>query len=230
MTPKRLNEANASQIKQWLYISILDIILETLLILTSVYIVWNRQMNARAKWTVIGAFASRILNIACTILRLVFLTKSLTPASSSYWAARVQSITQLSIAYTVTACVVPFLRPLMQAYDRQDGSPRGSKEPSFILRERSSKGSVSSGGRPTPGILMRLGSASSHARGKGVDEPGFSSANLRDVGRLLEPEKAVLKRTRSAEPAGAVVKTTDWSVRHEDRVSVARAPKAADFV
>jgi hypothetical protein len=132
-----------SKFSRWLYTSILEIILEVLLVLSSpIPLVYNRQMNSRPKTTVISAFACRLPNILCTIIRLVFLHQSLTSNSSSYWAARVQGVTQLAIAYTITACVMPYLRPLMQAYENADGSQiRSSNEPKSKLSERSSRGS-----------------------------------------------------------------------------------------
>lgn len=177
-------------------------------------------MNVRAKWTVIAAFACRLPNIACSLLRLFFLSQPLSSTSSSYWAAHEQSVTQLSIAYTITTCVVPYLRPLMQAYEGQGGTPRGSKDPSFILSDRSSKGSVSSG-RPQPRGLARIASAPGRSLNKATDEPTFSAANMQDISRLLAPEKVASKRTWSAEPSVVIVKTRDWSVQHEDKTSEA---------
>lgn len=45
---------------RWVYISILDMLLEVALVGASVYMVWSRSMSSRAKYTVVGAFTCRI--------------------------------------------------------------------------------------------------------------------------------------------------------------------------
>jgi hypothetical protein len=46
--------------RRWVYISVLDMLLEAALFGASVYLVWSRNMSARAKCTVVGAFSCRI--------------------------------------------------------------------------------------------------------------------------------------------------------------------------
>ncbi|KAF2856492.1 hypothetical protein T440DRAFT_512523 [Plenodomus tracheiphilus IPT5] len=204
---------------RWLYISIVDILLEAGLIFYSIYIVSPRQMTTRAKLTVIFAFACRIPNIACTIIRLVFLHTTPTPKSSSFYTARLQTTTQLAIAYTITSCVVPYLRPLMQAHENSDGSlRRSSVNPSFKLSQGSSKESGNSRGKK----YFKMSRASSAALGetgsRGVGERMAVSATYEDVGRLLGPQRVELGRSRSEEPpvAGGV-KSIDWDLEHEIR-------------
>lgn len=45
---------------RWVYISVLDMLLEVALVGASVYMVWGRSMSARAKGTVMSAFACRL--------------------------------------------------------------------------------------------------------------------------------------------------------------------------
>lgn len=45
---------------RWVYISVLDMVLEVLLVGASVYMVWGRSMSTSAKVTVAGAFACRL--------------------------------------------------------------------------------------------------------------------------------------------------------------------------
>lgn len=45
---------------RWLYTSVLDMLIEAALVGASVYLVWSRSMNARAKFTVVGAFSCRV--------------------------------------------------------------------------------------------------------------------------------------------------------------------------
>jgi hypothetical protein len=174
-------------------------------------------MSIGAKWTVVGAFACRSPNIICTIIRLVFLRQPLTPDSSSYWTARVQSVTQFAIGYTVTACVIPYLRPLMQAYE-PDGSGRSScTAPNFKLSERSSRGSVGSVGRSRPWGFFRVASARGRAQSATTYEHPFLNMDIADVGGLITPHKTALKRTRSEKPGSATVFTKDWSIVHGNR-------------
>lgn len=45
---------------RWLYISVLDMLIEAALVGASVYMVWCRSMSTRAKFTVVGVFSSRL--------------------------------------------------------------------------------------------------------------------------------------------------------------------------
>jgi hypothetical protein len=57
-------------------------------------------------------------NIALTIVRLLFLNETLTLTNSAYWTSRVALTTQLAIGYTMTACIIPYLRPVIAAHER----------------------------------------------------------------------------------------------------------------
>jgi hypothetical protein len=74
---------------------------------------------------------------------VVFVAQPLSRERSPFWTSRIQSATQISISYTITSCVIPYLRPLMQAFENEDGtlsrSPTHSLQPSFSLSKRSSR-------------------------------------------------------------------------------------------
>lgn len=52
-----------------------------------------------------------------SILRLLFIHRSLLPASRHIWATRVMSTTQLGIGISVALSVVPYLKPFISAYE-----------------------------------------------------------------------------------------------------------------
>ncbi|OAL57147.1 hypothetical protein IQ07DRAFT_29344 [Pyrenochaeta sp. DS3sAY3a] len=177
------------QLTRWLYISTLDIVLELALILNSIYMIWQRQMHLRDKLVVIGAFACRAPNIAASITRLVFLAQPLTPANSAHWTSRVQATTQLAIGYTLTACVIPYLRPLMQAYEFPDGSTRGSS--SGKSGSRFSKGSKGSAWSASKNASMNASTAGIY-EGRATTQRMSMGPDLRDIGGLLERPESVL--------------------------------------
>ncbi|KAH7381575.1 hypothetical protein BKA66DRAFT_570710 [Pyrenochaeta sp. MPI-SDFR-AT-0127] len=202
---------------RWLYISIFDGIIELALILTSIFIVWRRQMSLRAKFTVFGAFACRLPNVGCTIVRLIFLHETLIPATSAYWTARVQSITQIAVGYTVTACVIPYLRPLMQAYENPDGSlRRSSTVPSFKLSEISSQRSRNASAVARSGTSTVASKTS--RKNSSMEDIQYASMSLDD---------AILMRPHSVQDVAlpGSVSTRDWSTRHEHRSSFAGPSK-----
>lgn len=175
-------------------------------------------MSFQAKSTVVGAFACRTLNIVCTVLRLVFLNQVLTSQSASYWTARVQSVTQMSIAYSITACVIPYMRPLMQAFETRDGSlRRSSTEPSFRLSERSSKESIIKGRTARLFGFSRIVAGPTRLRSTAIHEHTFSAENLQDVSRLLAPQEAVLRSERPEKPSVDTVETMDWGATQESK-------------
>jgi hypothetical protein len=53
-----------------------------------------------------------------TILRLVFLNMTLAPEKSAYWKSRIACTTQIAIGWTIFSCIIPYLRPLVTAYER----------------------------------------------------------------------------------------------------------------
>ncbi|KAF1934393.1 uncharacterized protein M421DRAFT_521 [Didymella exigua CBS 183.55] len=126
--------------RRWVYISVVDMVLEVALVGASVYMVWGRSMSMRAKGTVVGAFACRLPNVALTLAHLLFLT--LPAPTTAIHSSRIHAPTQLAISYTIVSCVIPYLRPLMQSYE-SDGTGHGGAAATFNLSDRSrdSKGS-----------------------------------------------------------------------------------------
>lgn len=166
-------------------------------------------MSFRSKCAVAGAFICRLPNAVFTIIRLVFLQETLTPTNSPYWAARVQSITQLAIGYTVTACVIPYLRPLMQAYENADGSlRRPSTVPSFKLSERSSQRSRNASTAARSGML---------AIQSGTSQKNSSLGNTGQAPMAFDEQ---LKMSQNSDMSG-IVRTTDWRKEHKHRSSIA---------
>ena len=156
-------------------------LLEACLVGASVYMVWSRSMSAQAKYTVVGAFSSRVPNIAIMLIRLTFVYVS--APTSAIHIARIQAATQLGIGYTIVSCVVPYLRPLMQSYE-SDRMGLGSEEATFKLSDRS-RGSKGSGSD-------EIGESKGKGRAMGME--------LNDVSRLLSPERpgfAMLKSKKN---------------------------------
>jgi hypothetical protein len=58
----------------------------------------------------------------------------------------------MSVSYTITSCVIPYLRPLMQAYENEDGTlshaSTHSAQLSFTMSKRSSRHAASLSGSP----------------------------------------------------------------------------------
>ncbi|CAI6335550.1 unnamed protein product [Periconia digitata] len=102
---------------RWVVIAVLDAIIELALVGVSIYIVSDLQMALKSKLIVVGAFSWRVPNIAFTFIRLAFLQYPFEPSTSHIWHSRVVTVTQLSIGYTITASVIPYLKPFMMAYD-----------------------------------------------------------------------------------------------------------------
>ncbi|KAL6712603.1 hypothetical protein ACN47E_000480 [Coniothyrium glycines] len=199
--------ANPSFFTHWLYIGIFDVLIEVSLISTSILIIYNRQLPLSAKFAVVAVFLCRLPNIACTVLRLVFLHKPLTEVNSAYWMARVHVTTQLAIAYTITACVIPYLRPLMQAYE-SDGSRRGSATiPNFKMSQQMMQTQALPHTWRNGWGVGRVVSRSQRAE---ADEAPFMNMDIVDIGGLLTaPQRA---RTRSL--GTEEMKSRDRSAEH----------------
>ncbi|KAL5434617.1 hypothetical protein PMIN05_007697 [Paraphaeosphaeria minitans] len=119
---------------RWVYIGVFDMVIELALFATSFHLIWNRRIRLSSRLAIIGAFACRLpyvaqesmsaqpsdypSNILLTILRLLFLNMSLTPENSAYWKSRVACTTQIAIGWSIFSCVIPYLRPLITAYER----------------------------------------------------------------------------------------------------------------
>jgi hypothetical protein len=104
------------------------------------------------------------------------------------YAARVHGSTQVAVGYTIVACVIPYLGPLMQSYEDDGRKFKGPEEPSFDLSERSreSKGSgFGSGARSAAGAGAGAGNMV-ESKGKGK----MMGMELSDVSKLLGPETA----------------------------------------
>lgn len=109
-----------------------------------------------------------------------------TPASTSaIYIARIQATTQLAVGYTIVACVIPYLRPLMQSYE-DDGvkSGSGSGGATFVLSDRS-RGSK--------------GSGSGFGEVEGKEKSKAFGLELNDVSRLLSPERPGFARLKSGD-------------------------------
>lgn len=128
-------------------------------------------------------------NMATTLARLVFLNT--TGPSEAIHTARIQATTQLAIGYTVVSCVIPYLRPLMQSYESDDGI-HGRKDSSFKFSDRSRE-SKSSRDLISAKELKVLDKGKAKDMGLGVGE------ELNDVSRLLGPERPGFVRLKSAE-------------------------------
>ncbi|CAN8104704.1 unnamed protein product [Discula destructiva] len=125
---------------RWLYIGIVDILIEVVLIATSVYLVWDRRMAKQAKMTVVGAFSCRTLNIVLTIARLAFLNMDFTARTSPFWTSRVFSTTQLAIGCTIMSYIMIHVRALIQAYEpKQNCASSNSRSFSTIQRSQQSQ-------------------------------------------------------------------------------------------
>ncbi|KAF2204122.1 hypothetical protein GQ43DRAFT_205709 [Delitschia confertaspora ATCC 74209] len=117
------NTANCSNsFARWAYIGIFDCLIEASLIITAMYIVYDLQMSLKSKLVVVGAFSCRIPNIALSILRLIFIHASYLPQTSHHWSTRVISTTQIALGVSITASIVPYLKPFMMAYDQPSTS------------------------------------------------------------------------------------------------------------
>ncbi|KAL5375138.1 hypothetical protein DPSP01_011451 [Paraphaeosphaeria sporulosa] len=103
---------------RWAYIGVLDMAIELALFAASFHLIWNRHIRLSSRLAIIGAFACRLPNVVLTILRLVFLNITLTPEKSAYWKSRVACTTQMAIGWSIFSCVIPYLRPLVTAYER----------------------------------------------------------------------------------------------------------------
>jgi hypothetical protein len=136
-----------------------------------------------------GVGLTRNRNMAITLTRLVFL--STTGPSEAIQIARIQATNQLAIGYTLVSCVIPYLRPLMQSYESDDGA-HGRNEYSFKLSDRSRE---SKGSRDVMGAreIQVLDKGKAKDLDLGIDE------ELNDVSRLLEPERPGFVRLKSAE-------------------------------
>ncbi|KAI8937658.1 hypothetical protein NX059_005362 [Plenodomus lindquistii] len=192
-------------------------------------------MPLGSKLTVIFCFSCRLPNVVCTILRLIYLDAPLTPTTSSYYSARLYAVTQLAIAYTITSCVIPYLRPLIQAHENADGTLR---RPSGKASYKLSQSSAVSGhsGRKTSFRKSRAASAPMtdiESKGDAHHHRTAGSATYEDIGRLLQPVNPVVARSRSEEPvsvsAGSSgVKTFDWDLEAEIRPVVPVVPPLVD--
>jgi hypothetical protein len=180
-------------------------LIEIALIATSIYLIWGRQMAVKHKLVVVGAFFSRAPNIALTIMRLVFLNDPITLRDSDYWAARVVCTTEFAIGYTITSCMIPYLGPFMQPYEREPDQ-RLSTDRSY---SKHSRGSSSTG----TGITAPL------------SEYHFTSVKSRELTVDEEIEREILsnkeakkwKDTGTELGGGLVVtKTVDWSVIYDE--------------
>jgi hypothetical protein len=171
-------------------------------------------MHLRDKLVVTGAFACRAPNIGASITRLVFLAQPLTPANSAHWTSRVQGTTQLAIGYTLTACVIPYLRPLMQAYEFPDGSTwRSSTEKSGSKGSKSAKGSSKNASMNASIAGIYEGRATTQRMSMGPD--------LRDIGGLLERPEGDL--------VGELISEKYPSMEQKGRCDAEILPVAQDF-
>ncbi|KAF2255633.1 hypothetical protein BU26DRAFT_557142 [Trematosphaeria pertusa] len=214
---------------RWVYVGVFDMLIEVALIVTSSCLVWSRQMTRRQKYVVVGAFACRIPNIILTIIRLVFLSEPIVASTSDFWNARVSSVTQIAIGYTVTACVVPYLRPLVQAYEPGIGR-RQSREPSFKLSERSSRGSQGGSGARSRHRSENLRSPVDKMRAEEI-----GNKELACVATKEKSKSAAKKGKRdigTEESPGLVIKkAVDWTVTHhhvDHKQSIAVPPEQRD--
>ncbi|KAF3035425.1 hypothetical protein E8E12_003345 [Didymella heteroderae] len=174
---------------RWVYISFLDMLIEAALVGASVFLVWNRSMSARAKFTVVGAFSCRIPNMAITLTRLVFLNT--TGPTEAIHVARIQATAQLAVGYTIVSCVIPYLRPLMQSYESDD-VVHGRAGSSFKLSDRSRESKCSRD-------LMGAKELQALNKGKAKDMSNGVGVESNDVSQLLGPARPGFVRLKSAE-------------------------------
>ncbi|KAL1600820.1 hypothetical protein SLS60_007208 [Paraconiothyrium brasiliense] len=199
----------ASAFARWVYIGVFDMAIELALFLTSLYLIWNRHIPLASRLAILGAFACRLPNIALTILRLVFLNMTLTPENSAYWKSRVACTTQMAIGWTIFSCVIPYLRPIITAYERDGMSSKSCSsritEP-FSLSLRMEPRRQSSLHHPeaarTIGFDLRNPSLSPAER----DEDSItrmSRGSGRGMGGIEKTVKIELKEDESASPRPA---------------------------
>ncbi|KAF2178014.1 hypothetical protein K469DRAFT_347739 [Zopfia rhizophila CBS 207.26] len=218
---------------RWAFIAIFDTLIEIGLVATAIYIVWDLQMELMSKVIVVGAFSCRIPNAAFSITRLAFLHHSLTPTTSHYYTSRIVCTTQLSIGYTITASIIPYLKPFMQAYEQPPSSypskfsksSKSSKSSNFKLSSLTGKTAVSSNtdgvdDEPREPVNRLVRKEIAFMRGGGV-------GRLRPEDMKYEAKASAMPTPEAVEHDGEgggadddsqvmiIKKGVEWSVQHE---------------
>ena len=200
---------------RWAFIGAMDAIIEIALVANSVYIVSNLQMALKSKVVVVGAFSWRILyvlrlpisvslraldltaqsNVAFTCTRLAFLSQPLETSTSHIWDTRVVCTTQLAIGYTITAAVIPYLKPFMMAYEPPDKTHASTYPSSNGTRLKMSNLSSSRSGKATDTLATMDFEDDGALRPNNSTEPVISTPELakrkRSVARVarMRPER-----------------------------------------
>ncbi|OQN95363.1 hypothetical protein B0A48_18559 [Cryoendolithus antarcticus] len=106
---------------RWQIISAFDILLEVLVICFAGYLVWDVQITSSKKWTVLSAFAVRLLTIITTIFRLTTFNQSALSTNPTF-EAQFQVWIQAGMHVSTISATVLILRPVIYNLSTNYGS------------------------------------------------------------------------------------------------------------
>jgi hypothetical protein len=219
-----------------------DILTDLSVIILPALVIWNVQIPARERWTVFAVFASRLVVVICTAVRLSTLPKYFGTSDQS-WAAVspqtwIQVIQCLSIITTCIPCLKPFLESLESGF--MDISMKGIVGPTYggeYSHQSARSGNRTWGGTANGSFMMAPLSSNAGKRANmevtqtEAEAGGLAShpsANYQGTGRERSGEVPESERALTSKSSSGHVKESD-AIRVRMEVEIRRESMEARF-
>ncbi|KAI9756786.1 MAG: hypothetical protein M4579_003703 [Chaenotheca gracillima] len=209
-----------NQIAFWDAIGVLDILIDVAIVALPVYIVWSLQMARSGKAIVIGAFASRIIVIPATALRLYFIPRAVGSSDPTLNAWLYIVCTQVAVSMSIFTSCIPYLKPFMESLEtgmlvsdlRRNGATTsfGYPKMSSYAMEDVTKGKKSM----TSGLASRLSKAPAMRPDKVAANVTISTpGNNRTHGDRDDAESS----TSTGSDKMIIKQTKEWQIHYDEQ-------------